>query len=102
IEGEQYYVKCIGEVHSEIFPEDTACQTIKSYLDQGGIYTRKEKPWWEGYECTPVMVRNKEESHWRIDIFKKKYGNSFCCLIGEWKQARPLTTAERDSIKVRD
>jgi len=75
---------------------------IDGWLNSGLIYTRKEKPWWEGYEGTPVMVRNKEESQWRIDIFKKKYGNSFCCLIGEWKQARPLTTAERDAIKVRD
>lgn len=79
--------------------------SLRMELNDGHIYTRKEKPWWEGCIDCFVMARDREDEEWSKTIFvwyDNSYDLAFGCIDGSYKQARPLTTAERDAIKVQD
>lgn len=79
-------------------------QDIEYVIKNKQLHTRKEKPWWEGCEGGLVMARDFNESSWRFKVFAQyregvKY--KFIDVEGKsWKQMRPLTSAERDAIKV--
>jgi hypothetical protein len=71
-------------------------------MECGSLYVRKEIPWWEGCEGSVIMI--KAEDEWVPAIFHKYSHRSklFHCDHNLSHEARPLTTAERDAIKVKD
>ena len=97
-EGEKLYVKAIDS-YVLITPNYSIALIHK---DINNIYTRKETPWWEGCEGSVIMARDSESEEWKADIFSEKTDCWFECVGNTWNQARPLTTAERDAIKVQD
>ena len=71
-------------------------------MECGSLYVRKEIPWWEGCEGSVIMIKVKYG--WIPAMFRKysNMSNSFQCDHISSHEARPLTTAERDEIKVQD
>lgn len=74
-------------------------------IENYDLYARKESPWWEGCEGSVIMVHGKHEDNWYPIILDRVDENSnypYKSNRTEYMFARPLTTAERDAIKVRD
>jgi hypothetical protein len=88
------------------FENEYPAEVLNRYINEGKIYTRKETPWWEGCEGSVIMVVSS--GLWALKILcsvEKFHTDSFTFYCNDkchYKQARPLTTAERDAIKVQD
>lgn len=105
LKGEQFYNNGNGQEQRFNF-ERIDIFLLSNWLAKGCVFTRKEKPWWEGCEGSVVMVRDDDEAEWVPRILERIIDNKreeFPVVAGnsEWSQARPLTAAERDAIKVR-
>jgi hypothetical protein len=105
LSGEDFYI--IGQDETATLIEFDVYDVfgIDRMLKNGWINTRTEKPWWVGCEGSVIMVRDTNSQPWRPNIFEKYLENDECCFVcptETFYQARPLTSAERDAIKVRD
>tara|TARA_R110000782_G_scaffold270483_1_gene371782 strand:- start:10807 stop:11175 length:369 start_codon:yes stop_codon:yes gene_type:complete len=103
LEGKDfYYTKYKGfEVLSRNLEE------IEYVVKNNQLYTRKEKPWWEGCEGSVIMAGDDDHRSFKPAMFRRYdslHEYPFRCNANGYgyKYARPLTTAERDAIKVRD
>ena len=103
LHGELFYIK-IEEDFSVYHFGDYDIYQMNYALDQDVIYTRKENKWWSGMEGSVIMVKSKDVEDWHFDIFQCYLVHSkwpFECSGGDYVDARPLTAAERNKIKVK-
>ena len=106
LDGEAVYDNLGGGVFLDISEEEDDILILKSRLERGDLYTKaesEEPAWWEDFEGCLIMVRDFDDEDWYCDIFETYCEGevfSIRCKVGAWKQARPLTAAERDAIKV--
>jgi hypothetical protein len=101
-EGKKLYVKAIDS-YVLITPNYSIALINK---DINNIYTHKGSQWWGGCEGSVIMVMSS--GVWELQILSSveqsvMHGIIFLCRDKcHYINARPLTTAERDEIKVQD
>lgn len=74
--------------------------SLRMELNDGLIYRKIKTPWWERHVDGLVMVRDDDE-RWHPAHFKEYIEGGiypFGANDSRWKQMRPLTQAERDTI----
>jgi hypothetical protein len=75
--------------------------SVSNWLDRGLVARKLETPWWEKHVGGLVMVRDSDNEAWHPAYFEShlKYSDyPFKTRGSTWKQARPLTKAEKDAI----
>jgi len=103
ISGENLYINNDDDFY--VIIGHPSISDIDGWLNSGLIYTRKESPWWEGCEGSVIMVHGKREEFWYpiiLDRVDEDSNYPYKSNDNEYMFGRPLTTAERDAIKVRD
>lgn len=99
--GKQFYY---GDNFNRVDFEKVDIFTLSNWLVRSKVYTRKESQWWEELKDKPVMA-SLNKIDWVLTVFSAyddHIQDGFLCQCGRYDYMRPLTTAERDAIKVRD
>lgn len=106
LSGDNFYI--LGQDRTATLVEFDVYDLFGIYriLSNGWVYTRCEKPWWEGREGSVIMVKEYMSEIWIPIIFESyRVDTEYPFKSNEglyYMNARPLTQSEKDAIITED